>query len=717
MALFGRLVKLIPNAKGGKAILDPAAEQPVFYSALEDFLINHPTQKAPGKQWLSTIKGATGIKGQEVEWSGIEKFLNERLDKPVTRQEIDDYMRDHGTRQFRPAELSMSERGDSGQSYEDWLDEHEHRIERAQRDLVADDANDNIDDWAPYVDITEETVPGLRDPAQINSDIRSVLYPARHYLDIAEQARNQRYDLFGFPQNYIEGQYSPEHYVTDALQAERRRAVRLRELEQELERANYLRQRDPETPDLFTGQLDEDLLPEVQPEREVYRARVLDPNGNELHVDDELYDSRREAERATEDLHHDFYPDAERDWIDQQIEYGNYRDEAINAVQEDYPWEEEGQGVLYAGHKLDGGDNYDELLLNLPEFEGAHGYSPSTHWDEVDEANNNIGHIRYQDRRGVPSSQEQRIWDAAKREYDSVTEEMNKRIAYVRGYNPYMSQDEVIARDPELVAMFKRRRELANGPLSVRRERLADNTTPRERVLAIDEIQSDWHQKGRERGYKRDTPPTDAERAAFDEFVLDRQITQDRLRRQIAKLNRERNELDYDSGGQYGPAQKMASRERDAVVEQLRKHVDGIEEEIDQRRREVFGGDIKNIPFANNIWAEIAMKRALRKAADEGYDRVAWSGKIKNGDWDERGQEGAEFYDKVLVNIANKLGRKAGVQVEPFDLGPYSGWNSIKMTPEFKEFLKKGLPLFMWPLFAAGAAGGLLSRRRSAKEA
>jgi hypothetical protein len=33
------------------------------------------------------------------------------------------------------------------------------------------------------------------------------------------------------------------------------------------------------------------------------------------------------------------------------------------------------------------------------------------------------------------------------------------------------------------------------------------------------------------------------------------------------------------------------------------------------------------------------------------------------------------------------------------------------MTPEFKEFLKKGLPLFMWPLFAGGAAStGLLGR-------
>jgi hypothetical protein len=129
------------------------------------------------------------------------------------------------------------------------------------------------------------------------------------------------------------------------------------------------------------------------------------------------------------------------------------------------------------------------------------------------------------------------------------------------------------------------------------------------------------------------------------------------------------------------------------------------EAEIASRTME---GGTPDAPFKNNIWASMVMKRMARYAADNGYDEIAWSGKIKNGNV-RSGQEGSDFYDKILVNEMNKLGKSSKAQVGKSNISGFD-WNSIAMTPEFKEFLKKGLPLFMWPLFAGGAAGGLLAR-------
>jgi hypothetical protein len=105
------------------------------------------------------------------------------------------------------------------------------------------------------------------------------------------------------------------------------------------------------------------------------------------------------------------------------------------------------------------------------------------------------------------------------------------------------------------------------------------------RVLFVEEIQSDWHQAGRKKGYKgNDAPPTDAEVKSF--FGL-------------------RDGVDV---GEYR--------------QEMMEHPDFKS---------------KRVPDAplKKTWHEMAFRRVVQMAAQQGYDRVAWTtGEIQNDRFD-----------------------------------------------------------------------------------
>ena len=111
-------------------------------------------------------------------------------------------------------------------------------------------------------------------------------------------------------------------------------------------------------------------------------------------------------------------------------------------------------------------------------------------------------------------------------------------------------------------------------------------------------------------------------------------------------------------------------------------------------------------PF-KKTWHELAFRRALRLAAEEGKDMVAWtSGDIQvernklNGDEAEGMRE---FYDGIVKNYANKFGKKFGAKVGKIDISTETGWEErlseevwrLEITPEMKRhLLGKGIQKF-----------------------
>lgn len=118
--------------------------------------------------------------------------------------------------------------------------------------------------------------------------------------------------------------------------------------------------------------------------------------------------------------------------------------------------------------------------------------------------------------------------------------------------------------------------------------RWTDRTTPAgERALFLEDLQSDWHQAGREQGYRPDKE------------------------RQLAALIAERDALDLMSLNQaverYGP--------------EVGKARDQLQQQIDELVRGDLG--VPDAPFRKTSeWTELLLKRALDETARGGYDRM-----------------------------------------------------------------------------------------------
>ena len=119
------------------------------------------------------------------------------------------------------------------------------------------------------------------------------------------------------------------------------------------------------------------------------------------------------------------------------------------------------------------------------------------------------------------------------------------------------------------------------------------------RVLVIDEIQSKRHQEGRERGYA--SPMSEEEKRARKEEY-------DKVAKEMS--------LKYGTGvmGQAEFWDEVNPLDKERILEVREKY-----REIEKSER-----GVRPAPFEKN-WHELAMKRMLRLAAEEGYDYVAWT--------------------------------------------------------------------------------------------
>lgn len=123
------------------------------------------------------------------------------------------------------------------------------------------------------------------------------------------------------------------------------------------------------------------------------------------------------------------------------------------------------------------------------------------------------------------------------------------------------------------------------------------------RVLVIDEIQSKRHQEGREKGYKGDV------QKSWEDSHEANKVLNDYLR----ELKQKYGTSDIDQ------LRELSSPEEMSKLEELRLDYED--------KHNIFLRDknaIPDAPFEKN-WHELAMKRMLRYAAENGYDKIAWT--------------------------------------------------------------------------------------------
>ena len=118
------------------------------------------------------------------------------------------------------------------------------------------------------------------------------------------------------------------------------------------------------------------------------------------------------------------------------------------------------------------------------------------------------------------------------------------------------------------------------------------------KMLLVEEIQSDWHQAGREKGYKID------------------------IERQLTKIYEQRQIL-LDKQAQYEKlAEPYTSQNKDAPSDVIQGWTNATEQlRALQTQQNKLGQGVPDAPF-KDTWYQLSLKRILKYAADNGYERV-----------------------------------------------------------------------------------------------
>ena len=170
-----------------------------------------------------------------------------------------------------------------------------------------------------------------------------------------------------------------------------------------------------------------------------------------------------------------------------------------------------------------------------------------------------------------------------------------------------------------------------------------------EKVLFLEEIQSDWHQEGRERRYTG-RALTRAEKMEFDHLDhLDSLQSTKAYHEQMvekATTSEERMNAQRELKG------FMEVRYEPMTPQQRQRHDTLYNMRLDSQK------GVPNAPFKKS-WPEFSMKRMLKLAADEGYDAIAWTtGDTQNARYDLgnkiNGMEVIEYEDgtyELMVRV------------------------------------------------------------------
>jgi hypothetical protein len=392
----------------------------------------------------------------------------------------------------------------------------------------------------------------------------------------------------------------------------------------------------------------------------------------------------------------------------------------------------------HGAYKTHNGKNYREILLKLPvEGEDA---------KKLNELSMTIHGVPYTDLMG------------------DTSEMAKKRLAVKREYKNIYGESGLGAEDRSMY----RSGHWKEHPNVLAHARVQDIDGPNgEKILQIEEIQSDWHQAGRKKGYKPDNYIEQSN-------DLDNQFSE--LGKKRADLLQEAERIGYRGEGFH----KLID-EANSITPRLMQ----LQEQRDKFRNVISYG-VPEAPFKKN-WHELTMKRLLNYAADNGYDSIAITPgpeqakrydlskqvddlqvyrspdgtfdikatlmrdastqnvgnriapeqlsdyvgqtlaekllaqrnntqKFYNGEDLSIGGEGMKgFYDKMLPDYLNTFGKPYGAQVQlnSYQLDIPSEARSVNLhtfpiTPQMRESIKqKGLPLYQQvgiPTVGTGAA-------------
>lgn len=214
--------------------------------------------------------------------------------------------------------------------------------------------------------------------------------------------------------------------------------------------------------------------------------------------------------------------------------------------------------------------------------------------------------------------------------------------------------------------------------------RVSDRTGPNgEKILHVEEIQSDWHQKGRKEGYR--TPKENVSEKQYDEYVKD--LTnryQERLANTYAG-----DETDPLKRSIMIPASLRNERDPSKIAETMGE-LDKLQDMFAAmyQERNAASKGVPDAPF-KSTWHELVMKRLLDDAARNGYDRVVITpGKTQIDRYEDAFRKNIDSleYEPYVNDQGKQMFEVSGIK------NGQSVFNEEDVTPErLRELLGKDM--------------------------
>jgi hypothetical protein len=135
------------------------------------------------------------------------------------------------------------------------------------------------------------------------------------------------------------------------------------------------------------------------------------------------------------------------------------------------------------------------------------------------------------------------------------------------------------------------------------------------RMLYLDEVQSDWNTDIREKGVRKERPAKVKRQIASLEGHKRRKMT-----KEIERLDKELKEK-YEGG--MIDSDKMYTERRQLINKVDTSEIDSRIAELEQKHP-INPTGAPDMPYKGSKWQDLVMKRMIRWAADNGYDRLGW---------------------------------------------------------------------------------------------
>ncbi len=621
----------LPARSEGQGISEnPNLVSPLgFYSKLHSDIRAMDFQSMPAKELANRLKNLPGIKAEELEWSGLQDYLNAKEGK-VTKQEIEDFINENGV---KVSQVVLGESAGTSKDIE-WSAPEQSSLSEIDPygDLVSEEMNyylkesDVADEWKQ--EFTKELAPefkndeeGLAKAVQQKMEDRAEEYakeslssPDSPYAEFKIEDNNSDLTITGNDERgwYLHSRdFGVDEHVDGSEQEAKIQAIRL------------LQEK---------GHVPEEIRPTL-------KSDVQWENSKPIY--------KFPAKKIDE-----FYSANKKRFLDEQKKSF---------------WEEDG--------RIDPASKKRWPVKKLEEFaKDAAKYKYLQRFDNIQDPKN-FFKVETENPffRLLLEGSAKKGFDLTVKDKDEIStsfkastieEAKAKALDYLKEKGLVLEGNEVSKESPNKATAapkFQRYslpggtnyREilltLPNNPEGFRGGHFSqDNvlahirTTDRvgangEKVLYVDEIQSDWHQKGREQGY-RSTNETELEslRSKSAKAADDAGTAIEILKTRLDGLNN----LGFDSFSQALSA--IRDHESNGNLDEFYKRMElnkeplvktGIEEFLRADKEDDAASDaynkarqgIPNAPFkSSEAWGLLAMKRLLSVAAQDGYDELVW---------------------------------------------------------------------------------------------